>query len=140
MAEDPHAGKPNVFPGMMYHDAPAAIDWLVRVFGFVKRFSVPNPDGTIAHAELGFGPGVIMLGSRKDSPFGMKTPAEAGAITQAVYLYLPDPDTLFARVQAEGAEILRGIADTDYGSREFTVRDLEGHVWHFGTYHPDAPQ
>ena len=139
MSVDPHRGKPNVFPGMMYRDAPAAMDWLVRVFGFTQRFTVPNPDGSIAHAELGFGPGVIMLGSAKGNPFGMKLPSEAGGVTQAVYCYLPDPDALFERVQAAGAEILRGISDTDYGSREFSVRDPEGHVWHFGSYHPDAP-
>jgi uncharacterized glyoxalase superfamily protein PhnB len=26
--------------------------------------------------------------------------------------------------------------DTDYGSRDFTVRDPEGNLWAFGTYRP----
>ena len=32
----------------------------------------------------------------------------------------------------------REIEDTDYGSREYTARDLEGHEWSFGTYRPEA--
>jgi uncharacterized glyoxalase superfamily protein PhnB len=26
--------------------------------------------------------------------------------------------------------------DTDYGSRDYSARDLEGNQWHFGTYRP----
>jgi uncharacterized glyoxalase superfamily protein PhnB len=33
---------------------------------------------------------------------------------------------------------VREIEDTDYGSREYTARDLEGHVWSFGTYRPEV--
>ncbi len=49
---------------------------------------------------------------------------------------MPDPDALFARVTAAGAEIVRPLQDTDYGSREFTVRGPEGHIWSFGNYRP----
>ena len=28
------------------------------------------------------------------------------------------------------------LTDTDYGSRDFSVRDPEGNVWSFGTYAP----
>jgi len=39
---------PNIFPCLRYHDAPAAIEWLVKAFGFEKQMVVPGPDGTIA--------------------------------------------------------------------------------------------
>ena len=29
-----------------------------------------------------------------------------------------------------------GLTDTDYGSRDFSVRDPEGNLWSFGTYRP----
>jgi uncharacterized glyoxalase superfamily protein PhnB len=45
-----------------------------------------------------------------------------------------DPDGLFARATAAGAEVLAGLHDTDYGSRDFAVRDPEGNRWSFGTY------
>ena len=44
------------------------------------------------------------------------------------------PDELFARAAAAGAEVLMDLHDTDYGSRDFAVRDPEGNRWSFGTY------
>jgi uncharacterized glyoxalase superfamily protein PhnB len=41
---------------------------------------------------------------------------------------------------AAGAEIIRPLQDTPYGSREFALRDPEGHSWSVGTYDPWAPQ
>jgi len=62
--------RATVIPSLRYRNAPAAIDWLCQVFGFEKQLVVPNPDGTIAHAELSFGNGMIMLGSVADTEFG----------------------------------------------------------------------
>ena len=56
--------------------------------------------------------------------------------THGVYVYVPDADAHYARAKAEGAEIVRELADTPYGSREYSVRDVEGHLWSFGTYYP----
>jgi len=41
---------------------------------------------------------------------------------------------VYARAAAGGAEITREMADADYGSRGFTVRDPEGNLFSFGTY------
>lgn len=38
-----------------------------------------------------------------------------------------------------GAEILTELADTDYGSREFSLSDPEGNLWSFGTYPGEQP-
>jgi uncharacterized glyoxalase superfamily protein PhnB len=51
---------------LRYRDAQAAIEWLCRAFGFEKHLVVPGEGGTIAHAELSFGNGMIMLGSVKN--------------------------------------------------------------------------
>lgn len=71
----------TVIPCLRYRDAPAAIEWLCRVLGFEKQLVVPNPDGTIAHAQLSFGNGMIMLGSVLDTEFGrlMKQPRRSEA-------------------------------------------------------------
>jgi uncharacterized glyoxalase superfamily protein PhnB len=127
---------------MRYRDAPAAIDWLCRVFGFERQLVVPNPDGTIAHSQLRLGGGMIMLGSVVDSPFGrlMRQPDEiGGAETQSAYVIVPDADVVYARVKAAKAEIVLDIKDEDYGGRGFTCRDLEGHLWTIGTYDPWEP-
>ena len=137
MNETPVATSQAFFPGMRYVDAPAAIDWLERAFGLQRQAVYPGPDGTVAHAQLTFNGGMIMLGSYKEDVFQYKTPRQAGGVTQAVYVYVPDIDAQFARAKAAGAEIVVPLKDTDYGSREYSARDLEGHLWHFGTYLPD---
>ena len=51
-----------------------------------------------------------------------------------------DPDQLFARATAAGAEVLQGLHETNYGSRDFAVRDPEGNRWSFGTYRGEPRQ
>jgi len=126
----------NCIAFLTYHDAEAAVDWLERAFGF-ERSSVHEADGKLAHAELRFGEGMIMLGPAGKNDFGLKTPRELGAVSQGVYLIVDDIAGQYDRAQASGAEILRELADTDYGSREFMARDPEGNIWSFGTYRPE---
>jgi uncharacterized glyoxalase superfamily protein PhnB len=137
MIEKPAAPTQTIFPTFRYVDAPAAIDWLEKAFGFTRQLVVPGPDGTIAHAQLIFNGGMIMLGSHKEDIFRYKTPRAAGGVTQGAYLCVADIDAHFARAKAAGAEIVWELKDTDYGSREYSARDPEGHLWHFGTYMPD---
>ena len=132
-----------VIPCVSYRNAPAAIEWLCTVFGFKQHLVVPGENNTITHAQLSFGNGMLMLGSaeRPGSEFHklMKQPDEiGGAQTQTIYVVVPDADAVYARVQRAGAEIIMDIKDEDYGGRGFTCRDLERHVWSFGTYDPFA--
>ena len=133
--------KASVIPCLRYRDAPAAIDWLCSTFGFEKQAVYPNPDGTIAHAQLSFGNGMIMLGSvlENETEFGrlMKQPDQIGGFeTQSAYVVVADADAIYARAKAAGAQIVIDIKDEDYGGRGFTCRDPEGHIWSFGTYDP----
>jgi uncharacterized glyoxalase superfamily protein PhnB len=124
-----------VYPALFYRDASAAIAWLNRAFGFTTLMEVPGPDGTISHAELSLGSGVIMLGTAKREQ-GWVSPLDLAGVNQSVYVYVADPTAHYARAKAAGAEIVREPIDTDYGSREYGARDLEGHYWFFGTYRP----
>ncbi len=130
--------RQTLFPGLRYVDAPKAIAWLEKAFGFKRQFVVDNPDGTIAHAELAFEGAVVMLGSYREDMFRYKMPKDVGGVTQAAYLYVADVDAHFAMAKAKGAEIVMEPFDTEYGSRDYSARDLEGHLWHFGTYLPGA--
>ena len=53
----------TLIPCHLYRNAPAAIDWLEKVFGFERKAVHEGPNGTILHAELTLGNGMIMLGS-----------------------------------------------------------------------------
>jgi uncharacterized glyoxalase superfamily protein PhnB len=132
--------RQRIFPAFRYQDAPAAIRWLCEAFGFEEQFVVPNEDGTIAHAQLRFGGSCVMLSSSRADDLQLRSPRDLGGITASVYVQVDRPeeiDALFARATGAGAEVVRPIQDTDYGSHDFSVRDPEGNLWSFGTYHPD---
>ncbi len=118
--------RSTIIPGMLYRNAPAAIDWLCRVFGFERHAVYPGPDNTIMHAELTLGGGMMMLGS-------LRPDAEGGT---GANIIVDDADVVYARAREAGAEIVLAIEDKPYGGRGFSCRDLEGKVWHVGTYDP----
>jgi uncharacterized glyoxalase superfamily protein PhnB len=133
--------KSTVIPALRYRDARAAIDWLCSVIGFSRHAVHEGENGTIGHAELTLGGGMIMLGSAKDDEHGhkFKSPSELGGMeSRSAYIVVPDADAVHARAVAAGATIIRAIEDTPYGSREFALRDPEGHSWSIGTYNPWA--
>ncbi len=128
---------PTVYPALSYRDAPAAMAWLTKVFGFKELMVVPGESGEIAHAEMSIGEGVIMLGSER-AEFGWSSPSSLGGSTQSIYVAIPDPDAHYERAKSAGAEITIDLATTDYGSRGYSAKDIEGHHWSFGTYQPSA--
>jgi uncharacterized glyoxalase superfamily protein PhnB len=129
----------TIIPAMRYRDAAAAVEWLCKAFGFERHLVVPGENGTVVHAQLTLGSGMIMLGPVLDTAFGrlMKQPDEiGGAETQTAYVVVEDADAHYARAKAAGAEIVLEIKDEDYGGRGYSCRDPEGHIWTFGTYDP----
>ncbi len=135
MATPPEIG--DVYPGLAYDDAAAAVEWLCRAFGFTKRLVVPGEGGRIEHSELTLGRALVMVSSPKPE-MGMVSPRQQSGVSQVLSMRIDDPDAHCVRARAAGATILRELADEDYGSRGYMARDLEGHLWYFGTYRPGA--
>ena len=125
----------DIHPCLCYDDAPAAIAWLCRAFGFTAQLVIPGPDGGIRHSELSHGNAVIMVSSPKPEQRRVAPRRSSGA-SHALSVHVDDPDAHFARAQAAGATILRPLKDEDFGSRGYLAEDLEGHQWYFGTYRP----
>ncbi len=133
--------KATIIPVLRYRDAPAAIEWLCKAFGFEQHMVAPGQDGSVTHAQLSFGNGMIMLASvpRIETEFGrlLRQPDElGGAQTQTTYIVVTDVDAAYANAKAFGARIATEIKDEDYGGRDFSCHDLEGHLWSFGSYDP----
>ena len=129
----------TIIPSLRYRDAPAAIDWLCKAFGFSRHAVHANDAGGIAHAQLTFGNGMIMLSSRSvdERCRRISQPDEIGGReTQYPCLIVSDPDAHFEMAKAAGASIIDDIKDNDYGGRGYSCRDLEGHMWWFGSYNP----
>jgi uncharacterized glyoxalase superfamily protein PhnB len=120
-------------PIVPYSNPRDAIGWLERTFGAVATaVHPPEPDKPLVHAEVKIGTGLVMINDadRDDSsPFALPGPV-------LLYVVVDDPDALHTRAAAAGAEIVMGLTDQDYGSREFAARDPHGNVWSFGTYRP----
>jgi uncharacterized glyoxalase superfamily protein PhnB len=129
----PHDKPPgcDIFPVVGYRDPVKAIDFLKRAFGIEERLIVPGPDGTIAHAELGIGYGVIMPTTSQGDAANPWAQIDFG-----LCVYVDDPDAQYARATAAGAGVVRELKTEDYGARGFTVRDIEGTLWNFGNYRP----
>jgi len=131
----------SIIPALRYQDAPKAIEWLCAALGFEKHVVYANEDGSIGHAQLTFGNGMIMLSSVADteySKFVLQPSETGGRNTQSACLIVNDADAVYASAKAAGAEMAIDIADQPYGGRAFTCRDPEGHLWNVGTYDPWA--
>lgn len=135
--------RSTIIPAMRYRDCLAAIEWLCKAFGFEKNAVYMGEGDSVAHAQLTFGNGMIMLGSvPKDgdsTAYGnlITQPDEIGMKeTQSACLIVTDADGIYATAKAAGAEIVMDLKEMDYGGKAFTCRDPEGHLWSIGTYDP----
>lgn len=133
----------SISPGLLYHDAATAIDWLCRVFGCERRLVVQGSSGHVLHATLTLGRGMLMLSSAEHNAFPqvIRAPREVGGVgTVEIIVHVAAVDEHYAHAVREGADIVMAIEDKPYGGRGYTARDPEGHVWHFGSYDPWAAE
>jgi uncharacterized glyoxalase superfamily protein PhnB len=123
--------QPQVWPAFRARDARALIRFLVDAFGF-EETAVYGEGDRVDHAQLSWPEGGgVMLGSVRDDPDDA-WPATPGSA--ACYVVTSDPAAVHARAVAAGATVVRELSTTDYGSQEFSARDVEGNLWSFGTY------
>jgi uncharacterized glyoxalase superfamily protein PhnB len=124
------APPPQVWPTLRARDARALIRFLVDVLGF-EETAVYAEGELVTHAELAWPPGGgIMLGSVRDDDLA----ATMQPGTFSAYVVTDEPEALYRRAVEGGAQIVRKPYTTDYGSRDFALRDPEGNWWSFGTY------
>jgi uncharacterized glyoxalase superfamily protein PhnB len=116
---------PNIYPFMRFADADAGLAFLREAFGFSEVAVYRGDDGRVHHAEVNLGPGIVMVG-------------EGDPGSQGVYVAVDDIDAHYAAARAAGAQIVRELQDTPYGSREYSAVDRDGHSWSFGSYRPSA--
>lgn len=135
-------GWPRIASSLFYNDANAAIDWLVRAFGFSVQLKVEGPDGRVLHSQLRYGEGLVMVGEggpERSERFGvpMSSPQSCGgANTQMLMVYVDDAQAHCERARAAGARIVLEPAVQDYGPEYWADRcygalDPDGHLWWF---------
>ena len=128
--EDPFR-RASFGSAVFYRDPRAALDWLEKAFGFERSMVITDKDGRLAHSEMKFGDGYLMVGSEW-ADFVASPASVGGKNTQLVHVQLQDGiDAHCERARAAGAAILMEQADQFYGDRTYRALDLEGHVWTF---------
>ena len=136
------AGWPRLSSSVYYDDAPAAIDFLCRAFGFDVRLRIEGEGGRIEHSELTYGDALVMVGQaggRTDRavPLPGASPRSCGGRnTQSLCLFVDDADAHCAQALAAGATTFEAPTTHDYGAdywtdRSYGVLDPEGHLWWF---------
>ncbi len=126
------AKRPAVVSAIVYKDAMAAFEWLQTAFGFEPAILITDADGKLAHSEMVFGDGWIMVGNEWSDDH--RSPANLGGKnTQTVHVQMTgDIDAHCAHARGAGAEILMEPETQFYGDRTYRARDPEGHIWTFG--------
>ena len=123
--------RPSFGSAVSYRDPRAALDWIEKAFGFERSMVITDKDGRLAHSEMKFGDGYLMVGSEW-ADFVASPASVGGKNTQSIHVQLQDGiDAHCERARAAGAAILMEPADQFYGDRTYRARDLEGHVWTF---------
>src|SRR5262249_6454728 len=126
----PRGGYPQISPYLYYADADAALDWLVKAFGFRVRSAFRDPGGHVVHAQLEHGSGVIFVGPGV-AQFGTHSVADRNAVHAALFVYVDDLDAHLARARAAGTAIRAEPARIPNGDRTYVAADPEGQRWIF---------
>ena len=114
---------------LFYQDPKAALAWLEKAFGFELTMLLEDAEGNLAHSQMSFGDGYVMIGQEWSDDH--KSPKSVGGKnTQTVNIQIDtDIDAHFERAKAAGAVILAGPETQFYGDRTYRCADPEGHMW-----------
>jgi uncharacterized glyoxalase superfamily protein PhnB len=126
----------SIYPAIRYDDPNAAVDWLCRAFGFTADQVFHDDDGVVQHAVLSLGAGKIMVGGPREAGWLGAAAAAPLASPISLYVVVDDPVAHHDRAVAEGATVVLELQHMDYGSHEYSARDVAGNLWSFGTYQP----
>lgn len=121
-----------ILPHIVYENLSAAIDWLVRVFGFTEHYRYGDP---VQGAQLHLGNAHIMVRTARGP---QKSPASLGFGTQSPTVFVEDVEAQLRQARSGGAKIVEELNVTPYGEEQIGVEDLEGHHWLFARHVKDV--
>jgi MerR family transcriptional regulator, thiopeptide resistance regulator len=118
-------------PILVYEDIESAFQYLTRVFGLGPGELARAADGSVVHGELQVGDGQLWLHPESEE-FGLKSPRNMGGTASGmVVVIVGDVDAHHRHAVEAGATIQYDPTDQEYGYREYSAVDLEGHIWSF---------
>lgn len=120
--------QPTIVPYFSFADGPAAIEMLTKAFGFEVVLRADAEDGTLQHAEMKYGDGVIMMGTAEGASKG----------SPGLYVVVEDVHAHHAHAVEQGVEIVFGPQQTEWGTWRYRCIGPEGHEFSFGKYLPST--
>ena len=87
MVQNPPKDMPRIVPYLHYHKMKEALEWLSSAFGFKVRFTLPDKEGNLMHAEITFADAVVMLGP-VDKQHGGMSPLDLPGVNQGLYVHV----------------------------------------------------
>lgn len=130
----------HLVPLMRYRDVGVASEWLCDAFGFEPHFAAKAPDGSVFYAELRYEHSMVMLGAAGvpalDAVMQGDPASTPGEAQQSCYVIVDDIVSHYDQAKRAGAGLVLDLKNDDIGGAGYSCRDLEGHVWNFGTYNP----
>ena len=124
---------PAITPHLGVDDPGAALDFYARAFGAKELVRLTLPDGSIAHAEMLVGDGLVTLG-KAIPEFHLRAPSPDEPVQVSITFFTDDADSVYARAVEAGATATTPMADQFHGDRVGTIRDPFGHLWHVATH------
>jgi PhnB protein len=123
-------GFHSVTPYLVVREVPKLLDFLKQAFNAQEIMRMPQPDGTIMHAEVRIGDSPIMMGEAQ---------GEHKPMPGSMYLYVDDTDATYKRALQAGATSQMAPENMFYGDRHASIIDPVGNHWSIATHIEDVP-
>jgi PhnB protein len=124
------AGRATVAPLLAVRKGKKAIDFYKSAFGAVELFRTVSEEGAVV-ARLSIGESEFWVADESPSNQNF-SPASLGGSTVRMVLIVDDPDVIFDRAVAAGANGAWPVVDQPYGWRIGRLIDPFGHHWEIG--------
>ncbi len=140
MTDDSQAGTTaSVIPHLVVEGAADALEFYKRAFGMEEVMRMESPDGgSIVHAELRHGNGVIFLADEFPQ-WGSFSPVKVGGTSVTIHLHVQDIDAAYKVAVEAGAEAIMPPEDMFWGDRYGKLRCPFGHDWAMAQHIRDVP-
>ncbi len=119
----------SVAPMLSVRNGARAVEFYISAFGAIEVYHVGDPGGAVV-ARLSIDGAEFWL-SDESPEHGNFSPESLGGSSARMILTVPDPDAVFARALAAGAQAVVAVEEA-YGWRVGRVVDPFGHHWEIG--------
>jgi PhnB protein len=119
-------------PMLSVRRGAAAVKFYQAAFGAEEVFHIESPDGAVV-SRLSVDGAEFWVADESPEYLNF-SPESLNGSTARMILTVADPDAIFARALAAGAEQVHAVRNEDYGWRQGRLVDPFGHHWEIG--HP----